>query len=59
MALGIHHAKLIAHIVISGPFGSTVFFHINKRHDFRGGGITEHKMCFDILYNFCLKYFSF
>jgi len=22
-----------------------------------GGGIIEHKMCFDFLYNLCLKYF--
>jgi len=29
-----------------------------KRHDFRekGGGVPEHKMCFDFLYSFCLKH---
>jgi len=29
-----------------------------KYFDFRKT-VTEHEMCFDILYNFCLKYFSF
>jgi len=29
----------------------------HKRHDF-WKIITEHKMCFDFLYNFCLKHFS-
>jgi hypothetical protein len=26
---------------------------------FGGGGNTEHKMCFDFVYSFCLKHFSF
>ena len=30
----------------------------HKRHDFRKE-VTEHKMCFDFLYNFYLKHFSF
>jgi len=30
----------------------------HKRHDFREK-VIENKMCFDFLYNFCLKYFSF
>jgi hypothetical protein len=30
----------------------------HKRHDFRKN-VTEHKMCFDFLYTFCLKHFSF
>jgi len=24
-----------------------------------GGGVIENKMCFDFLYNFCLKHLSF
>ena len=24
-----------------------------------GGGVTKNKMCFDFLYNFCPKHFSF
>jgi hypothetical protein len=47
VALGIYHAKFMRHIVISGPSGSAVFFHINKRHDLKKN--AEHKMCFDIL----------
>jgi hypothetical protein len=32
----------------------------HKRYDFRGGGgVIEHKICFDFLYKFGLKYFSF
>jgi hypothetical protein len=30
----------------------------HKRYDFRKK-VIEHKICFDFLYNFCLKYFSF
>ena len=30
----------------------------HKRHDFRKKKITEHKKCFDLIYNFCLKLFS-
>ena len=30
-----------------------------KRQDFRGVGNDEHKMCFDFIYNFCQKCFSF
>jgi hypothetical protein len=45
-------------IVISGLSGFTVFFHIiSKRHDFRKK-ILNIKLCFNMLYNFCLKYFS-
>jgi hypothetical protein len=31
----------------------------HKRHDFRGKKVTERKICFDFLYNFYLKCFSF
>ena len=33
----------------------------HKRRDFRKKKkkVIEHKMCFDFLYNFCLKLFSF
>jgi hypothetical protein len=30
----------------------------HKRHDCRKK-VTEHKMCFNFLYNFCLRHFSF
>jgi len=29
----------------------------HNRHDIQGK-VTENKMCFDFLYNLCLKYFS-
>jgi hypothetical protein len=36
-----------------------IFTHLSyKRHGFRDKN-TEHKMCFDLLYNFCPTYFSF
>ena len=30
----------------------------DKRHHFREGGVIEHKMCFDFIYNFRLKRLS-
>ena len=37
-----------------------IFPYSHKWHDFRGGKKdTEHKMCLDFLYNFCLTRFSF
>jgi len=49
--------------VVYGLSGCTIFFPTlsHKRHDFlgEGGEVTEPKMCFDFLYNFCLKHFSF
>ena len=39
VALGIHHAMCMFHIVICGFTPSTIFFHdISKRHDFRKKG---------------------
>jgi len=44
VTLCIQHAMGMRHIVICGLSGSTVFSTSHKRHDFRGGGIIEHKM---------------
>ena len=43
---------------LADPYFSTLS---RKRYNFRGGEgeITEHKMCLDFLYKFCLKLFSF
>ena len=59
--LGIQHAMRMLHIVICVMPRSTIFFHMShERHDFRGGkNVTEQKMYFDSLYDFCLKQFSF
>jgi hypothetical protein len=66
VALGIQHAMPMRRILCDQS-GSLIFFHIiSLRHDFQGGRegagrveITEHNVCFDFLYNFCLKYFPF
>jgi hypothetical protein len=34
--------------------------HISTQYtEYKGGEVIEHEMCFDFLYNFCLKNFSF
>jgi hypothetical protein len=60
VALFNQHAIRMRHIVICGLLRSTVKVSelSHKRRDFRKK-VTEHKMCFDFLYNFCLKHFSF
>ena len=61
VTLLIQHATRLRHIVtsfvapLSPPYFSTLS---HKRCDFRKN-VTEHKMCFDFLYNFGLKHFPF
>jgi len=59
VALGIQHAKRIRLIVICGLSGcADVCTLSHKGHDFRKKKkVTEHKVCFVFLYNFCLKHF--
>ena len=61
VALVIQHAMRMRHIILSSvarlalPYFPTLS---HKRHDFREK-VTEYEMCFDFLYNFCLKHLSF
>ena len=61
-ALIIQHAKRMSRVTLPSvvcmalPYLSTLS---HKRHDFREKiKVTEHKICFDFLYSFCLKHLS-
>ena len=47
------------YIATHGLSGSTTFFHISQTARFTEEGDRTQNMCFDFLYNFCLKHFSF
>jgi hypothetical protein len=47
------------YIVICGLSSSTALFHIIPYMTRFSQKVIKHKMCFDFLYNFCLKYLSF
>ena len=60
VALVIQNAMRIRHIVIYGLPRSTIFLYIiSYTARFKKKKVAGYKMCFDFLYNFCLKYFSF
>ena len=61
VALVIQQAKcMLRMIAFCSLSGSTNFFTLSRKwHDFRGEKVIELKICFDFLYNFCLKNFSF
>jgi len=63
VALGIQREMRPHHIVVCGLPGSTIFATLShKRHDFgkkKREKLFNIKLCFDFLYDFCLKHFSF
>jgi len=60
VALGNKHEMRMRNIFISGLAGSAIFFHITslKARISKKRKVTEHNVCFDFLYNFCLNHFS-
>jgi hypothetical protein len=58
VALGTQRAM---HMRISVACPAVQYFSTlsHKWHDFRKNEVTEHKMCFDFLYNLCLERSSF
>jgi hypothetical protein len=61
VALGIQGAMRMRHIVPYGLPGSKMFFphFLTNGTIFGGGSYCLQNVCFDLLYNFCLKNFSF
>jgi hypothetical protein len=59
VTLGIQHAMRMRNIVICGLSGYTVFSRIISWIARLKKKIAEQNLCFDFLYKFCLKHFSF
>ena len=60
VALGTKHAMSMRHTVICGMPCSAIHFHIiSQTARFSKKKIIQHKICFEYLYNFYLKHFSF
>jgi len=63
VALGVQHATRIRHVAICALPRSTIFspHYLTNGTIFEGGGIIywTQNVCFDFMYNFCLKHFRF
>ena len=61
VALVIQHAKHMHCNTVSSIACPAVpyFFTLSHKWQDLQKDVTEYKMCYDFLYNFCLKYFSF
>ena len=60
VALGMQREIRMHYIFVCGLPSPTVFSTLaHKRHDFRKKKLLNIKLCFDFLYNFCLKNFLF
>jgi hypothetical protein len=56
--VGIHHVMHMRSLAICGLSSCTICFS-RYLHHFRKKIFFEQEMCFDFLYNFCPKHFSF
>ena len=57
VALGIQHETRIRHIVICGLYGYSIVPHYLINDTIKKINCWKQNVCFDFLYNFCLKHF--
>ena len=58
VAVVIQHTTHVRHIIDCGMYNSTIFFpHYLINATMFGTKLLNIKLCFDFLYNFCLKHF--
>jgi hypothetical protein len=61
VGLIIQHVTRMRRFILSSLACPSVpyFSNSHKRHDFQKNTLLKIKLCFDFIYNFCLKYFYF
>jgi hypothetical protein len=60
VALVIHHAKRMRHVILSPAWPVwlyNIFPHYLIKGTIFGEKVIDKKVCFDLLYKFCMKYF--